>query len=96
MYLDSEKDLDAVRTFMEALNLTIPGTGNVPAQNCKTLTAAFSSRALDGMLRFARYQVIMARHAITSYWIRMRKHNILMLMADNENAIRTCRRGCVP
>ncbi|RMX85274.1 hypothetical protein D0869_03952 [Hortaea werneckii] len=96
VYLDSEKDVDAVHTFMEALGLTVPGTGNVPAQNCKTLTAAFSSRALDGMLRFARYQVIMARHAITSYRIRMRKHNISMLMADSENAIHTCRRGYVP
>ncbi|KAI7334505.1 hypothetical protein KC315_g3722 [Hortaea werneckii] len=27
VYLDSEKDLDAVHTFMEALGLTVPGTG---------------------------------------------------------------------
>ncbi|KAI7484889.1 hypothetical protein KC367_g2390 [Hortaea werneckii] len=31
VYLDSEKNFDAVRTFMEALGLTISGTGNVPA-----------------------------------------------------------------
>ncbi|KAI7197793.1 hypothetical protein KC363_g169 [Hortaea werneckii] len=69
VYLDSEKNLDAVRTFMEALGLTILGTGNVPAQTGKTLTAAFCSRALDSMLRFARYRIINARHAITSYRI---------------------------
>ncbi|RMZ09610.1 hypothetical protein D0860_04154 [Hortaea werneckii] len=96
VYLDSENDLNAVRAFMKALGLTILGTGNVPAQECKTLTAALSSRALDSMLRFARYPLINARHATTSYRIRMRGHDIRMLAADNENTIHTCRRGCIP
>ncbi|GAB1734926.1 hypothetical protein NU219Hw_g5t1 [Hortaea werneckii] len=29
VYLDSEKDMDAVRALMEAMDLTIPGTGNM-------------------------------------------------------------------
>ncbi|RMY72591.1 hypothetical protein D0863_04427 [Hortaea werneckii] len=66
VYLDSEKDLDAVRTLLDALGLSIASTGNVPAQNCNSLTAPPFSGALDSMLRFACYQAFNARHAITS------------------------------
>ncbi|RMY74934.1 hypothetical protein D0864_09920 [Hortaea werneckii] len=96
VYLDSEKDLDAVRTLLDALGLSIASTGNVPAQNRKTLTAPPFSGALDSMLRFARYQAFNARHSITSYRTRMQNHGIQMPAADSDNAERTCRRDCFP